>query len=346
MNKNDLKSKILAAFSEEEWAALAAGKEKAPVSDFNREILLRLREQDEVFSGEADDNAVAELYQTVAAFLESCWSDEPGAHAYVLQACAALAFLYQIPLHPQNKVHYESCVRNGKAKYFCPMREEKSGSVCLFCPAETTTELENISRSRCSEAAASRGPVSALVMEEIFRAGFQDAGIIPTGELIFYPDVRKPCEETRCGGYGRSWACPPATGTLEECRERVLRFGQMQLFSKAYLLADSMDFSCIGSIMKDFKERSRTLNSRLRQQLPGILVLSNEGCGRCKACTWPEAPCRFPEELLPAIEGYGFVVSELAGKAGIPYQNGKNTVTFFGAVVYEEKTDSSAGAGV
>ena len=346
MNKNELKNRILAAFSEEEWAALEAGEEKAPVSEFNRGILLRLRERDEDFPGEADDRAVADLYQMTAAFLESCWADEPGAHAYVLQACAALAFLYELPLHPQNTVHYESCVRNGKARYFCPMREEKSGSVCTFCPAESMAELENISRSRCSETAVRRGPVSALVMGEIFKAGFQDAGVLSTGELSFYPEVRKTCEENRCGGYGRSWACPPAQGTLEECRERVLRSSHMQLFSKAYLLADSMDFSCIGSIMKDFKERSRTLNSRLRQQLPGILVLSNEGCGRCKACTWPEAPCRFPEELLPAIEGYGFVVSELAGKAGIPYQNGKNTVTFFGAVVYEEKTDSSAGAGV
>lgn len=337
MNKNDLKSKILAAFREEEWAALEAGEQKVPVSDFNRNILLRLREQDEDFPGEADDDAVADLYQTTAAFLESCWPDEPGAHAYVLQACIALAFLYHLPLHPQNTVHYESCVRNGDARYFCPMREEKSGSVCPFCPAESMTEMENINRSRCSETAVRWGSVSALVMEEIFRAGFQDAGVISTEELRFYPEVRKTCEGNRCGGYGRSWACPPAIGTLEECRERVLQFGQLQLFSKAYLLADSMDFSCIGSIMKDFKERSRTLNSQLRQQLRDILVLSNEGCGRCKTCTWPEAPCRFTEELLPSIEGYGFVVSELAKKVGIPYQNGKNTVTFFGAVIYNEK---------
>ena len=344
MNKNDLKNKILAAFSEEEWAALEAGEAKAPVSDFNRAILLRLREWDEDFPGEAEDHAVSNLYQTVAAFLESCWADEPGAHAYVLQACAALAFLYQQPLHPQNKVHYESCIRNGKARYFCPMREEKSGSVCLFCPTESMTEMENISRSRCSETADRWGSVSALVMGEIFRAGFQDAGIIPTGELSFYPEVRKTCEENRCGGYGRSWACPPATGTLNECREQVLRYDQMQLFSKAYLLADSMDFSCMGSIMKDFKERSRTLNSRLRQQLRDILVLSNEGCGRCKTCTWPESPCRFPEELLPSIEGYGFIVSELAKNAGIPYQNGKNTVTFFGAVIYHENSIIGDGA--
>ena len=34
--------------------------------------------------------------------------------------------------------------------------------------------------------------------------------------------------------------------------------------------------------------------------------------------------------------GFGFVVSELAQQAGIPYMNGKSTVTFFSAVLYGE----------
>ena len=70
--------------------------------------------------------------------------------------------------------------------------------------------------------------------------------------------------------------------------------------------------------------------------LSKLLILSNEGCMRCNTCTWPEEACRFPEELQPSIEGFGFVVSELAKQAGIPYMNGKNTVTFFGAVLYNE----------
>ena len=57
-------------------------------------------------------------------------------------------------------------------------------------------------------------------------------------------------------------------------------------------------------------------------------------CGRCASCTYPDAPCRFPEELYHSLEGYGFNVSELAGQAGIRYMNGPSTVTFLGAVLY------------
>ncbi|MBQ9912152.1 MAG: hypothetical protein IJM49_03895 [Firmicutes bacterium] len=46
--------------------------------------------------------------------------------------------------------------------------------------------------------------------------------------------------------------------------------------------------------------------------------------------------CRFPDELQPSIEGYGLYVLELARLAGIRYNNGQSTVTFFGAVVYSE----------
>ena len=76
-----------------------------------------------------------------------------------------------------------------------------------------------------------------------------------------------------------------------------------------------------------FAENAKTL-------IPNALILSNESCNRCKKCTYPDAPCRFPDKLYPSIEGFGFIVSELATQAGIKYNNGPNTVTFFGAVLY------------
>jgi len=35
-----------------------------------------------------------------------------------------------------------------------------------------------------------------------------------------------------------------------------------------------------------------------------------------------------------SLEGYGFIVSELAESAGIRYHNGANTVTYFGALCF------------
>ena len=42
---------------------------------------------------------------------------------------------------------------------------------------------------------------------------------VRTSELTFSDRVRYICR-TECPMYGKSWACPPAVGELEECRSR------------------------------------------------------------------------------------------------------------------------------
>ncbi len=335
MKKSELQREILGAFTQEEWDTLVSGRTAAPVSPFNRETLLDLRERED-FPGQADDGKVRALRETVEGYLREQWAEEPGAHKYVVAVCLAMTFLYEKPMHPPEKVRYRSLVRDGKARYFCPAREPGEGSVCEFCLSEPMNALEERWEALAAETARREGEASALVQREIFRAGFQDSGVLETSALRFHAEVRATCEGNRCRGYGRSWACPPAVGSLEECRERVLGFEKLQLFSKAYMLPDSMDFSAVGNAMRDFKECAWELGRQLRPKLSKLLILSNEGCSRCRACTWPEAACRFPEELQPSIEGFGFIVSELAKQAGIPYMNGKSTVTFFGGVLYNE----------
>ena len=163
------------------------------------------------------------------------------------------------------------------------------------------------------------------------------AGEVPMSALRFHPEIRAICEEDSCRNYNRSWACPPAVGTLEECRERCLRFGCFLLFSRAYPLEDSWDFEAMGEAHRDFQRQADRLDDALGElALPTPpLILSNEGCIRCKRCTWPEAPCRFPERLHPSLEGFGFVVSELAKAAGLAYR-AEGGVIFFGALLLPE----------
>ena len=148
---------------------------------------------------------------------------------------------------------------------------------------------------------------------------------------------------------------------MEACRERASRYAKMLLVSRPYLLADWMDFEEMAAALKDFQERTRALGRGLREasgresaqentqgnvqntvqntasKKAAPLVMTNESCARCGTCTYPDAPCRFPDELQPSLEGFGYLVPELAKQAGIPYMNGPSTVTFFGAVLYDEK---------
>jgi len=340
MLKEELKDGILAAFTEAEWAAMSEKRATVPLREANRETLLQLRERDEAFPGEVDDRLVRSLCDYLELYLRREWAEEPLAHKYVVQACLALTFLFDKPMHPPETVGYHSLVENGTARYFCPAREPGPDSVCEFCCAESIDALKKRWASRTSETAERFGPVSALVQQEIFHAGFQDSGVVRTASLRFHEEVRKLCEENRCRCYDTSWACPPAVGTLKECRKQVMQFDRLQLYSGTCLLRSGMDFESVGAFMKEFKVRGRKLGKRLRAILPQrMLLLSNESCGQCDPCTWPNAPCRFPDELQPSIEGYGFMISELARETGVPYLNGKNTVTFFGAVLYNESTD-------
>jgi predicted metal-binding protein len=172
------------------------------------------------------------------------------------------------------------------------------------------------------------------IMELVGSCDFTESGCLRTETLKYHPEIRKICEDNRCRDYGTSWACPPAVGTLAECRARVNAYRHMLLFSRKYELEDSFDFEAMTEGMLDFKKRVDRLQKELDCVLSDYLLMANEGCGRCSRCTYPDAPCRFPHLLHHSLEGYGFLVNELAAEAGIRYHNGENTVTFFGALLF------------
>ena len=84
----------------------------------------------------------------------------------------------------------------------------------------------------------------------------------------------------------------------------------------------------------DHEEITRQVNGLLRDQGTETYPLSTESCALCEDCTWPDAPCRFPDTLYPSIESYCVEVNRLASTAGIHYINGENTVTYFGAALF------------
>ena len=172
--------------------------------------------------------------------------------------------------------------------------------------------------------------IRALALE----ATFTRAEYIEIDSVVFRPEVRDMCAVNTCRRYGTTWACPPGVGTLEECRDRLRSFSHLLLFSKKYDLEDSFDFEGMVEGQKDFKVTVDRFAQLLGDSLSSYLLYSNEGCDRCATCTYPDAPCRFPHMLRPSLEASGLVVGDLANAAGIPYNNGPATVTYFGAIAF------------
>jgi Predicted metal-binding protein len=173
------------------------------------------------------------------------------------------------------------------------------------------------------------------IIQEIFNQSevFQ-YGIINTTDINFAEEVRKLCEVNTCRQYGKTWVCPPAVGTVDECRIKCLKYDKMFVFTIKYDLEDSFDFEGMNKGMSDFKKVSRDLDIKIKPYLENYLMLSNEGCDICVECTYPDNPCRFPDIAHGSIEGYGIFVNELAKSAGVNYVNGANTVTYFGALLF------------
>lgn len=161
------------------------------------------------------------------------------------------------------------------------------------------------------------------------------ASPIKIENLKFYPEVRKICESNGCGNYNTNWTCPPAMGTLEECKKICMKYTDMILFSNQYQLEDSWDIEGMQQGHIDFQHITDNIEDKINvyDKIEKYMILSNEGCLRCEKCAYPE-PCRFPDKLHPALEGFGFIVSELAKEAGMPYYN-KDCVTYFGAVLFK-----------
>ena len=54
--------------------------------------------------------------------------------------------------------------------------------------------------------------------------GFSDAAVMDTTKLVFVPEYRQFCVDNLCGNYDLNPACPPESGTVEEMKERALRY--------------------------------------------------------------------------------------------------------------------------
>ena len=184
------------------------------------------------------------------------------------------------------------------------------------------------------------------IKETAIQSGIWQADFINTKDLLFYPVIREICKENSCHNYGATWACPPAIGKIDECKKRVLQYEKMLLFSIKYDLEHSFDIEGMHNALLCFKGSVDIFDEKLKVFLFDYLLLSNEGCGRCTKCTYPDSPCRFPKYLHHSIEGYGFNIYELAKAAGIKYYNGENTVTFFGGLILGKAGAKNAGTGI
>ena len=154
-----------------------------------------------------------------------------------------------------------------------------------------------------------------------------------TDELLFSERVRYICR-MECPMYDTTWACPPAVGTVEECRKRVMAYEEGLMIATITEVSDIANIGETLATRADHEEITRQVLAMVREQATETLTLSTEACAHCERCTWPNAPCRFPDRMFPCVESHGILVTDLAEKHDIDFMAQGNVVTWFSLILY------------
>lgn len=159
-------------------------------------------------------------------------------------------------------------------------------------------------------------------------AGFTNWSALDVNTIELKTEVRDMCAVNTCGMYGKRWSCPPGCGTLEECAQRLKGRTMGILVQTVGEIEDSFDFEAMMEIEAEHKVHFKAMYAALREAGADVLAVGSGCCTSCRDCTYPDAPCRFPDKLVSSMEAYGMVVNEICKANGLAYNYGPERMAY------------------
>jgi predicted metal-binding protein len=171
-------------------------------------------------------------------------------------------------------------------------------------------------------------------MQEAFEQAVKgrafEYAVVPTAAIVFSPELIKSCEANVCGKYNHCWTCPPAIGPVEQHKKLITAWVSTFVFTTMSALDDSFDYEG----MTRAKDRHDQLTAEMHERFGKTNPVFGAGaCTICPVCAYPE-PCKFPGKIYSSIEAAGINVTDLSRAAGLRYNNGVNTVTYFSMILF------------
>ncbi len=156
-------------------------------------------------------------------------------------------------------------------------------------------------------------------------------------EQLEYSDrIRWICEH-ECPRYGKTWACPPGVGTVEQCRQRCCSYRHCLVMGTITETADISDLEETLSTRPAHEAVTNQVAALLRQQGVDPYILSTEACAECEHCAILDGqPCRKPERMHPCVESHGINVIPVLEEHGLEFQYGDDVVTWYSLLFYND----------
>lgn len=155
-----------------------------------------------------------------------------------------------------------------------------------------------------------------------------------TQELEFSDQIRWICQQ-ECPMYGKSWACPPAVGSVSQCRSKCFTYENCLLISTIVEVYDIANIEETLKTRPEHEEITNQVRDMMRAQGIEPYVLSTEACAACERCAYLDGDsCRFPEKMHPCVESHGINMLPMIEELGLMFQYGENVVTWFSLLLY------------
>lgn len=168
------------------------------------------------------------------------------------------------------------------------------------------------------------------------RQGVFQYQVVKPQDIPFSQSVADACRANACGKYGTCWTCPPGVGAYTMLENKIKTYDKAIVFTCKYDLEDCFDFEGMMDGQQKTMSVLYSIADSLHSEYQDFTLLGCAGCTLCKKCTYPDAPCRFPEKAVVSVEACGIDVVKLASRLQLNYNNGTNTVTYFCVVLLKE----------
>ncbi len=159
--------------------------------------------------------------------------------------------------------------------------------------------------------------------------------IDPKG-LEFSQRIRWICEH-ECPMYGKSWACPPGVGAVEECRYKCLKYNACLMVGTVTETEDISDMEASLRTRPEHEAITNQVRDMLREQGIEPYILSTEACAVCERCAILDGlPCRMPGRMHPCVESHGINLIPTLEENGLEFQYGGDVVTWYSMLFFNE----------
>ena len=175
-----------------------------------------------------------------------------------------------------------------------------------------------------------------LNVEELARSfGFDQVAAIDVDMVKTSQELAASCSPQTCQKYGSCWTCPPGAGSFEELQLHITSRSKGVLVQT---IRDNVDYYEDWEVLSETRtlhnDRLDRLAQAMKAELDNVAEFSTGGCDVCGSCSYPDAPCKKPNEQRLSLSAHGVAVGTTCQNAGMDYSFENGRVRFVGMVLY------------